>query len=185
MRLGLVLALSAAALAQNNRRDVFDETVAIPRNQWRAIRVSITERPSTLRCRFQVEQGDSAIRALVVTAGDVERFRDGQSFRRLAQTEAGRDGSLDLRIARPGDYRLLIDNRTSGGGAVSLKLKAWLDVHDGESFEARELPAETRRIVLGLSLVWLVVAGGWPGWKIWRAWRRRREALRGFHSGGF
>ncbi len=185
MKLALALALCAAALAQNSRRDLFDETVPIPRNQWRAIRVAVTERPATLHCRFRVEQGDSTIRALVVTAGDVELFRNGQPFRRLAQTEAGRDGSLELRISRPGDYRLLIDNRTTGGEAVRLNLKAWLDFREGESFAARELPSETRRMVLGLSLVWLLVAGGWPGWKIWRAWRRRREALRGFHLGQF
>lgn len=185
MRLALVLALSAAAHAQDSRRDLFDEEVAIPRNQWRAIRVTLAERPATLRCRFRVEQGNSTIRALMMTAEDTERFRQGQSFRMLAATEAGREGSLDFRMPRPGDYMLLIDNRTTGGEAVRLNLKAWLDFHNGESFAARELPSETRRTVLAFSAVWLLVAGGWPGWKIWRAWRRRRDALRGFYPDRF
>jgi hypothetical protein len=181
MRLAAAI-LVAAAAATTGRQDLFDQTVSMPRSQWRAIRVSLTERPATLRCRFRVEEGSAGIRAIVMTVQDTERFRKGEPFRMLAATKTGSEGTLDFRIPRPGEYMLLIDNRSDGVGAVDLRLRAWLDFHEGEQF-ARELSRQTRWLVSGLGLIWLGVAGGWPAWRIRRAWLRRRDALRGFHGG--
>ncbi len=184
MKLAWILTL-AVSLHAAERRDLFDETILIPRSQWRGIRVALSSRPATVRCRFTITEGQSSVRAVIMSAADTERFRKGESFRMLATTGAGRQGSLDFRIPRPGDYMLLIDNRTTGGEAVKLDLKAWLDFQEGDQFGPRELPSQTRSIVLGLSAVWMMVAGGWPGWRIWRAWRRRRDALRGFYPDRF
>ena len=174
-----MIALALLALAANTT-DLFHDTVRIPKSQWRAIRVSLRERPATVKCRFEVLEGSSKVKALLITDVEVDRFQHGKPFRVMAASDADSNGAFEYRIVRPGEYMVLVDNRTQGTSTVALDFHVTLEFAPGATFEPRTLPMSTRLTVVAVSLAGFLLVGGWSGWRIWRAWRRRFEALRGF-----
>jgi hypothetical protein len=166
-----VIALLLLAVAA--RTDLFHDTVRIPKSQWRAIRVSLRDRPATVDARFDVVEGSSRVRVLLLTDVEVDRFQKGKPFRTIASTDAGSGGSLRHRVARPGEYMVLVDNRTLATSTVALDLRVSLEFESGATFEPRSLPRSTRLAVVALSAGWLLIVGGWSGGRVWRAWRRR------------
>jgi hypothetical protein len=98
----------------------------------------------------------------------------------LAATEAGRTGRVRYLVTRPGDYVLLLDNRSQersqsrGGAAVQLNVRLAFDPKY-VSFEPGQLPPGQRQVVVAVSLLGFAAIGGWSGWKLWNATRRRRR----------
>jgi hypothetical protein len=137
--------------------------------------VTLKQRPAYLEVRHEVLNGGPQIRVLVMTRGDADRLLRGQSHRVLAGTEAGGKGALKYLATRPGDYMVVVDNRSAARGQAVVHLKVGL-VYDPEyvSFAPRTLTPSRRRVVVAISLLGFGAAAGWSGWKLWRARSGRR-----------
>src|SRR5262245_40496781 len=57
---------------------LFDDVIKVPRSQWRAIRLDLQQRPATIEVAHEVLRGRSAVRVVLMTSEDVERFSKGQ-----------------------------------------------------------------------------------------------------------
>jgi hypothetical protein len=152
---------------------LYDDTVRVPRSQWRAVSVSLQQRPATIVVNYKVTAGKSGVRVVLMTREDVRRFRDGLSHRVLAQSAFLSEGSFRHMVTRPGEYQVLLDNRLEGRGPAEVRLSVSLLFHEYTSFEPRTLPERTKRQVVVLSLLLFTAAGGCSGWLVWRGFGRR------------
>jgi len=164
--------LLALILAAGSQLTLFDEVVRLPRSQWRAINVTLKQRPARVESRFQVVRGNAALRAVLMSRDDVERFRRGEEFRILAATDAGREGKLSYIVSRPDDYMVLLEN-TSPRSAMA-QFHVGVEFNEYTSFEPRTVPPERRAAIIGVSLLVFAVIGGWSGALLLRASRRQR-----------
>ncbi len=168
----LILALGAAALSLQPapRTVLVDETVRVPRSQFRAVRMPVQQRPLTIECDYQLVSG-SPVRAIVMTADDMERMRNNRSYRILAASSPSAKGSLRYRVNRPGDYVLLLENDNSPSARVRLQVALAFD--QNASFTPTTLPPGKRRQVVAFSLAGFGLVAGFATWRVVAAVRRR------------
>jgi len=168
----ILFALILAAGA-SNYLPLFDEIVRIPRGQWRAISVSLNQRPAQVQCRYQVVRGPSKVRAVVMSREDVTRFQQGMDYHVMAITEADRKGELRHVISRPGDYMVLIENDSQGSPSY-VQLLVGLEFNRYTSFEPLTVPPQRRGAIIAISLLLFTLIGAWSGRRLLRATRGRR-----------
>lgn len=169
-----MIALLLVLATVTSRVPLFDDTIRVPRSQWRAITVNLRQRPATIEVKFKVTSGRSGVRVVLMTKDDVQRFREGLSHRVLAQSAFQSEGTFRHLVAHPGQYQVLLDNRLEGRGPAEVRLDVALLFHEYTSFEPRTLPDAARRNVVAVSLLLFALAGGWSGWRVWRGFRARR-----------
>jgi hypothetical protein len=163
--------LSSAQPREPARRVLlFDEIVKVPRSQWRALTVSLKQRPARVEVEQQVLDTGAQVRVLLMTRADVDRFREGQSHRVLASTPYGRKGMLRHLVTRPGDYMVLLDNTSDSRSPAVVGLKVGL-VYEPEhvSFDPRVLAPARRRAVVAVSLLGFALIAAWSGWRLWKS----------------
>lgn len=171
--IALLLLLAAAESVT-----LFDDVIRVPRSQWRAIRLDLQQRPATIEVAHEVLRGRSAVRVVLMTSEDVERFSRGQSHRVLAASPFAEKGTFRYAVSTPGNYQVLLDNRLEGRGASDVKVKVAVVFNDRLSFAPRELPAETRRKVVAWSLGGFAAICILSGWGLINAARSRRTPPR-------
>jgi len=172
----LILALGAASLAAQPpaRTVLVDETVRVPRSQFRAVRMPVQQRPVTIECDYKAVSG-SPVRAVVMTVDDMERMRNQRSYRILAATGPAAEGALRYRVNRPGDYVLLLENDNTPNVRVRLQIALAFD--ENASFTPTTLPPARRRQVVAVSLAGFSLVAGLTAWRLLAAVRRRRSWL--------
>jgi hypothetical protein len=161
------------ATGASNYLTLFDEIVRIPRGQWRAINVSLHQRPAQVQCRYQVVRGSSNVRAVLMSREDVTRFQQGQDYHVMSLTAADRKGELRHIISRPGDYIVLIENDSKGSPSY-VQLHLGLEFNRYTSFEPLTVSPRRRSVIIAVSLLLFALIGAWSGWRLLRATRGRR-----------
>jgi len=161
-------------LAAAERITLFDDVIKVPRSQWRAIRLDLNQRPASIEVSHEVVSGRSAVRVVLMTSEDVERYSRGQSHRVLAASSFTEKGSFRYSVSLPGDYQVLLDNRLEGRGVAEVKVKVAVAFDERLSFTPRELPPETRRRVALWSLSGFAAICTLCGWALLSAVRSRR-----------
>lgn len=167
----LLLLLAAAPL---ERATLFEGEVSIPRSQWRAIRLDLNQRPATIEVSHESVRGRSAVRVVLMTSADVERFSQGRSHRVLASSPFSSRGNFRYAVTRPGHYQVLFDNRLEGRGPAVVKVKVDVVFDNRLSFTPRELPEADRHRVVFWSLSGLLLVCAACGWPLLTAVRARR-----------
>ena len=169
----LILLIGAVLFAQAEpqRAALLDETVTVPRAQFRAIRIPVQQRPAIIECGFEVLNGPP-VRLLVLTAADVDRMRAGRSYRTLAASASSRRGGLNYRVIRPGDYVVLIDNDGEPASNSRVHVSAGLQYRDDFSFTPVTLAPARRRAVVAASLALFAFVAGLAGWRLRRSTRQ-------------
>lgn len=142
------LALAAAPL--------FDETLTVPPGGWRAVTLSLRQRPAVLECTWVVRSGPE-VRLWLLDRRDVERFERGRALRPLAVSPHGRQGQLRQTLGL-GEFALVADNRLNAYRGAKIGLRATLDF---AAVEARELPPGRRALVVALSLLFFLTLAYW------------------------
>ena len=173
--IALLLLLLAAA---GETVVLFDDVIKVPRSQWRAIRLDLQQRPATIEVTHEVLKGRSAVRVVLMTSEDVERFSKGQSHRVLAASSFTEKGNFRYSVSIPGHYQVLLDNRLEGRGASEVKVKIAVAFDERLTFTPRELPAETRQRVVFWSLSGFAAICVVSGWALVSAARSRRTRPR-------
>ena len=170
----MIALLLLLAAAPSEKVTLFDDVIKVPRSQWRAIRLDLQQRPATIEVAHEVLRGRSAVRVVLMTSEDVNRFGRGESHRVLAASPFTEKGNFRYSVTLPGNYQVLLDNRLEGRGASEVKVKVDVAFDDRLSFAPRELPAETRRRVVIWSLSAFAAICTVCGWVLLSAVRSRR-----------
>src|SRR5215467_6104222 len=99
MRIFLLAMLLAAG-----SRMVLNDTVEVPRAEWRYVDIQAKEPKMVVNCEFEVVSENTPVRVVWVARGDLESFRAGRRERVLATTPFGMDGKLRHFAPSTGDY---------------------------------------------------------------------------------
>ena len=79
-----------------------------------------------MEATYTVESGSDRVRMALLRRDDLERLRNEEPTGALALTEQGRSGSLRYQVRQPGEYIMVLDNRSANRRAT-VRLNVWLD----------------------------------------------------------
>ena len=127
-----------------------DELYQIPANEWRYVEVSLEQQPALVSADYRAEAGAKDVRLALLRRDDLERLRGGRAHGWLAETDAGPTGRLRFRVRDPGEYAIVVDNR-SGDGPASVYLKVGLDFGLGRAPEVTTLSPRRQLAVILIS----------------------------------
>jgi len=125
-------------LAASTSVELVDEVYRIPPAEWKYVEVNLRQQPALVSASFQIESGAGKVRLALMTRADLERLREDIPHGVLAVTEIGKSGALDFRVRQPGDYVLIVDNRSSKTQPAAVHL------HIGLDFARPTVPLVTR-----------------------------------------
>ncbi|HWB95084.1 MAG TPA: hypothetical protein VG672_00225 [Bryobacteraceae bacterium] len=165
MILPLLLLLAAAP-----RVELVDEIFEIPPEEWRYVEVSLKQQPVSVGCEYEVESSGGSVRVALLTRADMLRMRDGRAYGVVASTEFGPAGSMHLPVHLPGQYALVVDNRSPGPRSAKVHLRVYLDF----SHERGQIGTLSRGRQLAVILISFSVFFGivfWSGRRLLRAIR--------------
>ena len=124
--------------------------VSVPPSHWQGIELPFLAARSVLDIDFEVTHG-SRVQLLLLNRQQSDRFERGRSVTPEVTTGFENSGRVRYAVPVSGDYVLMIDNRIEGRAATLVKLK--VEVTSPTSAVVRELPAQKRRLVVSLSLL--------------------------------
>ena len=114
-------------LAASTSVELVDEVYRIPPAEWKYVEVNLRQQPALVSASFQTEAGAGKVRLALMTRADLERLREDLPHGVLAVTGIGKSGALDFRVRQPGDYVLIVDNRSSKAQTAAVHLHIDLD----------------------------------------------------------
>ncbi len=106
---------------------VLDDTVEVPRAEWRYVDIEAKEPMMVVKCEFEVVSENTPVRVVWIARPDLESFRAGRRERILAATPFGMDGKLRHFAPATGDYAIVVENQPAGNSRAKVKLKVWLE----------------------------------------------------------
>lgn len=118
----LALLLLAAA-----SRVVLDDTIQIPRGEWRYIDMAINQPLAIINCEYQVLAGYPPVRVVWIARRNLESFRAGHPENILAATQFGMDGKLRHIAPEAGDYAMVLENQPASRARGKVKVRVWLE----------------------------------------------------------
>jgi hypothetical protein len=142
----LPLALLLAAAAS---RLVMDDTIEIPRAEWRYVDIEAKEAMAVVNCEYQVTSENSPVRALWIPRANLESFRAGHREKILAATPFGMDGRLRHVAPETGDYAMVLENQATSRSHTKVKIRVWLE----SAVSPKELAPGRRVAVILISAI--------------------------------
>jgi hypothetical protein len=123
-------------------------------SEWKFDKVHIDRPGAYIRGEFEVTEGQSGVRLLLIRERDLEAHRTGDNYRWLAKTPFDSSGRFHQVLQEAGDYAVIIENEDGRRPA-----KVHLKVEVESERIVWELPAWRRALVVTLSLgVFLAIA---------------------------
>lgn len=119
--------LPIALLLAANSRILMNDTIQVPRAEWRYLDIALKEPSATVNCSFQVLSGNSEARVVWIARHELEKFRTAHASPVLAATVFGQAGKLRFYARDKGDFALVIENKPSSKEAITVIVKVWLD----------------------------------------------------------
>src|SRR5580704_8788722 len=101
--------------------ELVDRTYQIPANDWSFVDLGLLQRSALVKADFAVEAGPP-VQLLLMEQADLERLNRGETHGTVLSTAVGPAGRLEVRIGKPGDYVVVVENR-SGRGAETSKVR--------------------------------------------------------------
>jgi hypothetical protein len=114
-------------LAASTSVELVDEVYHIPPAEWKYVEVNLRQNPALVVAAFDVQSGSEKVRLALMTRADLERLREDVPHGLLAVTEIGKSGGFNFRVRRPGDYVLVVDNRSNKTQSAAVHLRIALD----------------------------------------------------------
>jgi hypothetical protein len=114
-------------LAASTSVELVDEVYHIPPAEWKYVEVNLRQNPAMVVAGFDVQSGSGKVRLALMTRADLERLREDVPHGLLAVTEIGKSGAINFRVRQPGDYVLVVDNRSSKEQPAAVHLRIALD----------------------------------------------------------
>lgn len=114
-------------LAATTSVELVDEVYQMPPAEWKYVEVNLRQNPALVTASFNVQSGSGKVRLALMTRADLERLREDLPHGLLAVTGIGKSGALNFRVREPGDYVLVVDNRSSKAQPAAVHLRIALD----------------------------------------------------------
>jgi len=158
---GLLLSLLVlAASAPPKITTLYDDQVKVGPGRIRTLDISLPVRPVRIICTYDVIQGGSGVRVVLLKKEDAERWLRGEAHEVQASTSYSMRGAFSFKPVDPDHYQLVLDNRMEGRGPTDVHLLV-------RTVEAEEVagPVRTadrtkgRTLVFASMAVFAVVAG--------------------------
>lgn len=180
-RLG-AMALACASLALGHGTEprletVLDELVGVGPLKIRTLDLPVVERGARVIVQFDMVEGLTGVRVLLMTVEDAERWSRDEPHSVLAGSNYGFSGALTRTLPEPGEYRLVLDNRSESRAEARIRLRVRL-LRNG----ATALPYEPERwraltLVLGSSVLFVAILLA-AGLRLKKAVEARQDRLR-------
>ena len=136
-------------LAANTSVLIVDEEYEIPARDWRYVELSLKQRPGLVAARYEAQSGAQQVRLALMHRDDLERLRSGSSHDVMSMTPPAGAGALNFRVREPGDYVVVVENRSRRPANVHLKVS--LDFSGRRGSEITRISPERRLTVILLS----------------------------------
>jgi hypothetical protein len=108
-------------------RMVLDDTIEIPRAEWKYVDIAAKEAKAVVSCEFEVLSENTEVRVVWIARKDLEFFRGGRRESILAASNFGREGKLRHFAPAAGDYAMVLENGPAGPSAAKVKVRVWLE----------------------------------------------------------
>ncbi|MBI4892050.1 MAG: hypothetical protein HY821_15600 [Acidobacteria bacterium] len=151
--LALLVAATAPTAESPRITTYYDDTVIVGAGRFRTLDLSLPEEPARIVCSFEVVQGGSGIRAVLLKSEDAERWLRGEAHDVEAATPFGRRGAFSHKPADPDHYVIVLDNRMEGRASTEVRLT--VRTVQGDGHVGPVTPADPVR---GQILVWSTMA---------------------------
>jgi len=116
-----------AFLLLSSARIVLDDTIEIPRGEWKYVDVAAKEENAVVNCEFEVLSEGAEVRVVWIARKDLEFFRGGRRESILAASAFGREGKLRHFAPAAGDYAMVLENAPASRSAAKVKVRVWLE----------------------------------------------------------
>ena len=116
-----------AILLLASARIVLDDTIEIPRAEWKYIDIAAGEAKAVVNCEYEVLTPNAEVRVIWIPRKDLEFFRGGGRGRILAATAFGREGRLRHLAPEAGDYAIALENSPTGRSSARVKVRVWVE----------------------------------------------------------
>jgi hypothetical protein len=149
----MIFALLALLTATTRLEVIPSQTSEVPAHDWRYFEIDLQQRPALVEAEFAVESGSQRIRMALLRRDELQRLREESPAGVLELTEAARAGSLRHQVPEPGDYAIVLDNRSEDRPAT-VRFNVWLDFAEPAGPGAEQLSPGRRLGVVLLSCAW-------------------------------
>ncbi len=122
----MIFALLALLSATTRLEVIPSQTIEVPARNWGQFEIDLQQRPALVEASFAVESGSQRVRMALLRRDELQRLREEDSAGALALTDAAPSGKLRYRVREPGDYVMVLDNRSEDRPAT-VRLSVWLD----------------------------------------------------------
>jgi hypothetical protein len=158
-------------LAAATHVDLVDDLFQIPGGQWRYVELALRQKPALVSADLDVRSGSRQVRLALLRPEDLERLRDDRPFGVLATTDPAGSDRLRYQVRVPGDYVLLIDNRT-GGGPSEAHIHVALDFAIAPGAAVGRLSWQRQLAVVIISFAVFFAIAGYSARRLLRGIRR-------------
>src|SRR5579862_9627130 len=123
-----MLPLALILLASSQRVELFQSVLQVRAGEWHAEKIGLRQRrPVVIAADFSVRSGPPQFRLALLRRQDLDRLQEGRPNGFLAMTATGTSGRLRYVVRIPGDYVVLLENRSGDAGAAAVKLQVALE----------------------------------------------------------
>ena len=120
---GLILALMLASGATAPKiTTLFDDAVQVGPGRIRTLDIPLPVRPVRIVCTYEVTEGGSGVRVVLLRKEDAERWLRGEAHDVQASTSFSKRGAFSYKPGDPDHYQLVLDNRMEARGATEVRL---------------------------------------------------------------
>ena len=159
-------------LAASTSVELVDEVYQIPPAEWKYVEVNLRQNPALVTASFHVQSGAGNVRLALMTRADLERLREDLPHGLLAVTGIGKSGALNFRIREPGDYVLVVDNRSSKAQPAAVHLRIALDFARPSGPVVTRISPQRQLTVMVLAFVFFFGVVAYSARKLLRAAKR-------------
>ena len=149
--LALLLTTASAAQPTEPPRSVtiYDDSVTVGPSRFRTLDLDLPEQPARVVCSFEVLNGGSSVRAVLLKREDAERWLRGEAHDVEASTPFARRGAFSHKPTDPDHYLIVLDNRLEARSSTQVHLLVRILHDDGPTG-----PISTADPRKGQLLVW-------------------------------
>jgi len=138
-------------LATSTRLELVNEALTIPAGDWRYVELGLNQKPALVSAAFEVESGAQRLTLRIMRRPDMDRLRKGLPNGAIVATLPGNKGRLLYRVSVPGDYVVVIDNRSGDRQPSVARLRVALDFGANQRSQVTRLSPQRQLTVILIS----------------------------------
>jgi hypothetical protein len=153
-------------LAAASSVEVVEQTYQIPANGWSYFPLELRPRSALVKADFTVEAGPP-VQLLLMEQADLERLNSGETHGMVQSTAVGTAGHLEVSVVKPGDYGLVVENRSGRAETSKVRLRVSSDFAD-----AATLSPQRQLTVVAISFAVFFGIVTYSARRLWQAVKR-------------